>query len=76
MEPVFVVMAILGCGDGTTQCQSARIEPAHYSTMAQCRADAANALARNTDLEFPVISAQCRQSGMIVAERGKLPTRG
>lgn len=76
MEPVFFVMAILGCGDGDMACQPARIEPAHYTTMAQCRADAANALARNTDLSFPTISAKCEQSGMTIASRGKMPKRG
>ena len=33
MEPVFFVLAIMGCGDGVTDCAQARIEPAHYATI-------------------------------------------
>ncbi len=67
MGPVFFVMAIMGCGDGSTQCSVAKIEPTHYVTAAQCRADLPAALARNTDLSFPVISAACRANGPQVA---------
>ena len=49
MQPVFFVMAILGCGDGSVDCTEARIIPARYETMAQCRADLANRIAANTD---------------------------
>ena len=38
MNPMFFVMAIMGCGDGNVQCTEARIVPARYETMAQCRA--------------------------------------
>ena len=38
MEPLFFVMAIMGCGDGTTQCAEARIEPVRYATVRQCQA--------------------------------------
>lgn len=67
MEPVFFVMAILGCGDGETACVPARIEPVHYATAAQCQAALPAALARNTDLSYPVISGACRQSGLRMA---------
>jgi hypothetical protein len=71
MEPVFFVMAILGCGDAGGGCTEARIEPARYATAAQCRADQVNALSRNTDLSFPSIAAACRASGPLVAAKGK-----
>ena len=38
MEPVFYVMAILGCGDFQDQCQQARVEPVRYQSAAQCQA--------------------------------------
>ncbi len=60
MEPVFFVMAILGCGDAGAQCTEARIDPVRYQTVQQCRAALPAALARNTDLAYPVISASCR----------------
>jgi hypothetical protein len=63
MEPVFYVMAILGCGDAGATCTEARIEPARYQSVAQCRAALPQALSRNTDLEFPTIAANCRASG-------------
>lgn len=63
MEPVFYVMAILGCGDASAACTEARIEPARYQSVAQCRAALPQALARNTDLEYPTIAANCRASG-------------
>ena len=63
MEPVFFVMAIMGCGDGGGQCTQARIEPARYQTVQQCQAALPEALARNTDLSFPTIAADCRSNG-------------
>ncbi len=76
MEPLFYVMAILGCGDGQAQCQQARIVPARYETMAQCRAALPDQIAQNTDLSYPVISADCRQSGQRMASGAKGPPRG
>jgi hypothetical protein len=69
MEPVFYVLAIMGCGDGSTACSEARVEPAHYASVQQCQAAMPAVLARNTDLEFPVLSAACRSSGRRVADR-------
>lgn len=63
MEPMFFVMAILGCGDANSQCTEARIVPVRYETMAQCRAALPDQLARNTDVAFPTIGADCRQTG-------------
>jgi hypothetical protein len=63
MQPIFFVLAIMGCGDDQSGCAEARIDPVRYSTVQQCQAAAPAALARNTDLMFPVISAACRASG-------------
>lgn len=77
MKPVFYVLAIMGCGDGSQACQAARIEPAHFATAAQCRAELPAALARNTDIDFPVVAADCRRSGpLAVAARGRGPAKG
>jgi hypothetical protein len=63
MDAVFYVMAIMGCGDGANGCAEARVAPAHYATVQQCEAAMADVLARNTDLDSPVVSAACRRSG-------------
>ncbi len=76
MEPVFFVMAILGCGDAGAECTPARVESARFATAAQCRAAMPAALARNSDLSFPVISADCRANGMQVAAQAPQRPRG
>ncbi len=76
MEPVFFVMAILGCGDAQEMCTEVRVEPTRYATIQQCRAAAPAALARHTDLSYPVISAACRRDGMEVAVRGVAALHG
>ncbi len=75
MEPLYYVMAILGCGDDGIACQQARIEPARYESVGQCQAAMANALSRSTDLSFPVVQAACQRRGVNVAERAT-PRRG
>lgn len=63
MQPIFFVLAIMGCGDDQSGCAEARVEPVRYATVAQCRAALPAALARNTDLDYPVVSAACRSNG-------------
>jgi len=67
MEPLFYVMAIMGCGDGNVRCTEARIVPTHYASMAQCRAALPDQLAQNTDVPFPMIGAACRTAGAQIA---------
>lgn len=76
MEPLFYVMAIMGCGDGNLQCTEARIVPARYESMAQCRAALPEQLARNTDVPYPMIGANCRSMGEQVAKQGKAKSQG
>ena len=76
MQPIFYVMAILGCGDGSVDCTEARMVPARYETMAQCRADLANRIAANTDVPYPVIGADCRRIGAQVAKAERKPSQG
>lgn len=74
MEPVFYVMAILGCGDDQSQCREARVEPVRYQNAAQCRAAMAQVLPRHADLSFPVIVAACQRRGEQIA-RGEARAR-
>lgn len=67
MEPLFYVMAIMGCADGNVQCTEARVVPVQYRSMAQCRAALPDQLARNTDVPYPMIGAACRTAGAQIA---------
>lgn len=62
MEPLFYVMAIMGCGDTATACEEARVEPVRYQTVAQCQAAMGESLIRNTDLAYPTILANCQSN--------------
>ena len=70
MEPLYFVMAIMGCGDAGTQCQQARVEPVRYQSAAACQAAMANSLEQHTDLSFPIIQAACQRRGTVVAAKG------
>ena len=77
VEPLFFVMAIMGCSDGSANCAEARVERAHYSTMQQCQAAMPAALMRNTDVDYPVVSATCRMNGQqMVQARGGAKRNG
>lgn len=60
MTAAFFIMAILGCGDAETGCRQVRVAEAHYATIDACVAATPAVLTRNTDLQYPVVSAQCR----------------
>ena len=68
MEPLFYVMAIMGCSDGSANCAEARVEQAQYASYAQCQAAMPAALMRNSDVDYPVVSATCRKSGADIAK--------
>ena len=72
MDALVYVVAILGCGDGNAPCTQARIAPARYETLAQCRAALPEQIAMNTDISFPSIGADCRAVGtQLVKAEGK-----
>lgn len=71
MEPLFYVMAILGCTDGSSGCSEQRLIPAHYATVQQCEAAIPGQLERNTDVDYPVVSAACRASGPHLADSAR-----
>lgn len=73
MEPVFYVMAIMGCGDLQEQCQQARIEPMRYQSAAQCQAAMAQVLPRHADLSYPTIAATCQRQGERMARNDVKP---
>ena len=68
MEPLFYVMAIMGCGDGNSTCQQARVETVQYQSIRACQQAMPAALARNSDIDYPVVTAACRGTGERVAQ--------
>jgi hypothetical protein len=76
MQPLFYVMAIMGCGDGNVQCTEARVVPVRYESMAQCRAALPEQLAQNTDVPYPMIGAACRSQGAQMAKADSKAPRG
>lgn len=74
MEPVFFVMAIMGCDDGGMACRQERIEPARYESAAQCQAAMSGVLERNADLDYPVVGASCMRNGERFADRVPNPS--
>ncbi|MEO7688755.1 MAG: hypothetical protein ABIS51_05670 [Sphingomonas sp.] len=76
MEPLYFVMAIMGCGDGSSNCAQARVEPAHYTTVQQCQAAMPAALIRNSDIDYPVVSAACRSVGQQLVQNSQDRRRG
>lgn len=68
MDPVYFVMAILGCGDDGLSCRQARVEPVRYESAAQCNASMDRILPRHADLDYPVIGASCQAQGGRLAD--------
>ena len=60
MEPVYYVIAIFGCADGSTQCTPVATVPTHYASQEACTAGTQQALNANSDFDFPTLVAQCR----------------
>jgi hypothetical protein len=60
MEPVYYVIAILGCADGSAQCTPVATMPTQYSTAEECSAGTTQALLMNNRFDFPTLVAECR----------------
>ena len=67
MEPLAFVMAILGCGEGDLPCAELRQAPSRFESQSACLAATEEEIGRHTDLDYPVIVAQCRRAGSAVA---------
>lgn len=75
MDPLFYVMAIMGCGDGNSACQQARVEPVHYQSIRACQQAMPAALARNSDVDYPVVTATCQATGQLLVQTRAMPAR-
>jgi hypothetical protein len=63
MGPAIFIIAIMGCGEGDGPCQQVRTLEARYETQAACTAATEAALTENTDVDYPVVAAQCVAAG-------------
>lgn len=68
MEPLYFVMAIMGCGDAGMGCEQVRVERVRYRSVLECRAAMPDVLMRNSDLSFPELTGACQQQGMRMAK--------
>ena len=71
MGPVYYVIAILGCGDGSVQCAPVATVPTEYTSEAECSAATQDVLMRNSDLDFPTLVAQCKKGSARPAAASK-----
>jgi hypothetical protein len=79
MGPGIFLIAILGCGEGSGPCHQVRTLEARYESRAACIAATGAALTNATDVDAPVIVAQCVAAGARPLVRGadvKLPGPG
>lgn len=58
----YYIMAIMGCGDGSAACTPVATAPTRYESAADCSAATEDVLARNMDLDFPTLVAECRST--------------
>jgi hypothetical protein len=59
--PSYFIIAIFGCADGSAACTPVATVPTHYASAEACSAATTDALIANSDLDFPSLSAECRQ---------------
>jgi hypothetical protein len=63
MEPLTFLIAILGCGEGDAPCRQVRMLEARYESQAACTAATEAALVQNSDVDYPVVAAECVAAG-------------
>ena len=61
MSPLLIAMTLLGCSDAGDQCQTLRVLPARYATVATCNAAAADVLTRTVEVTHPVMAVHCQR---------------
>jgi len=64
LGPAGYILAILSCGEGDAPCQQVALAPVRYANQAECLAATEEQLARRSDLDHPVVVAECRAEGV------------
>ena len=68
MSASLFLIAILGCGEADAPCRTVRTEEARYESRDACTAATDAAVMRNSDIDYPVVVAQCLREGEDRAE--------
>lgn len=63
MGPSIFIIAIMGCGEAEAPCQQVKTLEARYESQAACTAATEAALLQNTDVDYPVVAAECVAAG-------------
>lgn len=63
MVPALIVMTILGCDDGVSQCHYVSTVNGTWQTIALCDAESQKQLPKFSNVNYPVIVAVCETSG-------------
>jgi hypothetical protein len=63
MGPGLFIIAIMGCGEGDLPCEQVRTLEARYESQAECTAATEAAATQNSDVDYPVVVAQCVAAG-------------
>ncbi len=75
MGPGLFVIAILGCADGSAQCQQLAMLPTRYESRATCAAATGPALMDATQYDFSELQAECRSVALPGAAQKVRPVR-
>jgi hypothetical protein len=59
MGPGIFLIAIMGCGEGDAPCREVRTLEARYESHAACTKATEAAVTQNSDVDYPVVVAQC-----------------
>ncbi len=63
MSAAYFVIAILGCGEAEAPCDTVRTLDIRYESQSACVAATEAAASRNSDVDYPVVVAQCVAGG-------------
>ncbi len=70
MSPLLIAMTLLGCSDAGDQCQTVRVLPVRYESVAACNAAAEGVLTRLTEADAPMMAVRCQSAAPLqVASR-------
>jgi hypothetical protein len=80
MGPGTFIIAILGCGEADAACTQVRVLETRYESEAACSRATDAVLPAHSDVDFPVVVAQCVAAGgapqSLRANQVKLPDGG
>jgi hypothetical protein len=63
MSVAYFVIAILGCGEAEAPCQTVRTLETRYESRSACTEATDAEAMRNSDVDYPVVVAQCVSAG-------------